>query len=288
MLADAVRSEAYRFVRNRTTALWSVAFVPVAGLIISLFGQIFLKSKMVEIQDARLPPDLIAGGPLDLGQALVSVAGGMANPMTLLFVMIGMATLYAGDYRWETWRLTTARNSRLNLILGKVGVAKLLTLVALLFMLVFGMIGEVGKAIIFARPLTFSMDGETAAKFGELFLLSYVRIVQVGLLGLLAAVMTRSLIAALAVPIVVSVAQGMLANGLPVLGWGPDDWRAHALFPSFSYDVLKAAIVETSPLTPGVGAGDGLWPAIFGLLLWCVAPLVAAIVWFNRQDLSKE
>ncbi|MFC5343851.1 hypothetical protein ACETK8_12255 [Brevundimonas staleyi] len=286
MLADALRSEAYRFAKNRTTAFWSILFFPVTALVIGIAGQVFMKSKMVEIQGANLPPDLIAGGPLDLGQSLVSVATDMANPITLLFVLIGMATLYAGDYRWETWRLTTARNSRLNLILGKVGVAKLLTMVVLLVMLVFGMIGELGKAVIFARPLTISMDGETAAKFGELLLLNYIRIVQVGLLGLLAAVMTRSLIATLFVPIVVSIAQAFVGNFIAFVGWTPQSWQPNLLLPNISYDVLKGAILQTPTLTTGMDSG--VWPAILGLLLWCVVPLVAAIAWFNRQDLSKE
>lgn len=286
MLADAVFSELYRFSKNRTAAFWSIVFVPVVALVVGLGGQVFLKGKMGEIQDARLPPDLIAGGPLDLGQSLVSVAAGLANPMVLLFVLIGMATVYAGDYRWETWRLTSARNSRLNLVLGKVGVAKLLTLVALLVMLAFGLAGELGKAIIFARPVTFSMDGETAVKVGELLLLNYIRIVQVGLLGLLAAVMTRSLIAALFVPIVVSIAQAFAGNFIAFVGWSPTSWQPHALLPNISYDVLKAAILQTpSLMTEG---GDGAWPAVIGLVLWCVVPLIAAIAWFSRQDLSKE
>lgn len=286
MLADALRSEAYRFARNRTTAFWSILFFPITALIIGIAGQVFMKSRMSQIQDANLPPELFAGGPLDLGQSLVSVATSTANPITLLFVMIGMATLYAGDYRWETWRLTTARNSRLNLILGKVGVAKILAITAILVMLAFGMVGELAKAIILSRPVTASMDGETATKLGQMLLLNYVSIVQVGLLGLLAAVMTRSLMAALFVPIVVTIAQAFAGNFIGFLGWTPQSWQAHLLLPNIAYDMLKGAILQTPTLT--TGGGDGVWSAILGLLLWCVAPLVAAIVWFNRQDLSKE
>ena len=39
----------------------------------------------------------------------------------VMFVLIGAATIYAGDYRWETWRLISARNSRVNLLLAKSG-----------------------------------------------------------------------------------------------------------------------------------------------------------------------
>lgn len=289
MLTDALKSEVYRFGKNRTTLLWSIVFFPAVSLVLGLIGQMFIKSKMVEIQGAQLPPGaigkLLAGGPMNLADSLVGLAGELANPMLLLFVLIGAATVYAGDYRWESWRLTTARNTRLNLILGKVGTVKLIALAALLLMLALGLIGEVGKAMIFARPLGFTPTADSTAHFGLLALIAYIRVVQVTLLGLLAAVVTRSLIATLFVPIVVSVAQAIFANFIPMLGWEPSDWRAHALFPGLSYDILKAAILQTPTTDAGSAA---VWAAAIGLTLWCLVPLAAAIAWFSRQDLSKE
>ena len=287
LLPDALRSEAYRFARNRVTLFWSLVFVPVFGLVAGILGQLFLKSRMAEVQGAGLPPEvarlLTASGTLNLGEALPALASGLANPILILFLLIGAATLYAGDYRWESWRLTTARNTRVNLILGKVGVAKVLTLAALVLALLLGLVGEAVQGLIFDRGLGFSLDGDGATQTGLLFLLAYVRVVQITLLGLLAAVMTRSLIATLFVPIVVSLAQAIFANFLPMLGWGADDWRAQFLFPGFAYDTLKAAVESGS-----AAASDGLGLAIVGLALWCIVPLIAAIAWFSRQDLSKE
>jgi len=287
MLFDALRSEAYRFARNRVTLLWSVAFFPVVALVLGTLGQVFIKSKMAEVQGATLPPGvadrLLATGTLNLGASLPTLAADLANPILLLFILIGAATIYAGDYRWESWRLTTARNTRLNLILGKVGVAKLLTLATLILMMVLGLVGEVAKGLIFERSLGFTLTGDGIARTGLLFLLAYVRVVQITLLALLAAVMTRSLIATLFVPIVVSLAQAIFANFIPLLGWGIDDWRTQFLFPGVAYDTLKAAI-ETGT----GGSSDGVGLAITSLALWCVLPLIAAIAWFSRQDLSKE
>lgn len=287
MLADALRSEAYRFTKNRVTLLWSVVFFPVFALVLGTLGQFIIQSKMAEVRDASLPPGvaekLLATGTLNLGESLPVLAGQLPNPILILFILIGAATLYAGDYRWESWRLTTARNTRLNLILGKVGVAKLLTLVTLILMMVLGLVGEVAKGLIFDRSLGFSLSGDNAAHTGLLFVLGYVRIVQITLLGLLAAVMTRSLIATLFVPIVVSLAQAIFANFIPMLGWGIDDWRTQFLFPGVAYDTLKAAI-ET-----GTGmAADGAALAVSSLAFWCIIPLAGAIAWFSRQDLSKE
>ena len=285
MLADAIRSETYRLLQNRTAVFWSVFFVPVIGLVLSTVGFFLLKSKAAQISGGQLPPELSLGGPLDLGQALASNAGDLANPAILAFLLIGAATLYAGDYRWETWRLISARNSRPNLLLGKVGVLKLLTLAAMLVFLLTGALSEVAKAVIFARPLVFTFGATEASQFGLLFLLSFVRVVQFLMISLLAATVTRSLLAALFIPLVVSVGQFFLGQTAPMLGLVPGDWLTQLLLPGTAFETLKALIkggMEAAALP------DGAIKAVISLALWSLAPLAAAIAWFSRQDLSKE
>ncbi|CAN5283420.1 ABC transporter permease [soil metagenome] len=284
MLADSVFSEGYRFLRNRPAVLWSTMFVPVIGLVITVMSQMFLKQRMGEITDARLPPGMLTGGPLNLGEQLVDLAAGLANPMTILFLMIGAAVIYAGDYRWETWRLISARNTRPNLILGKVGIVKLLALTALLIMLVFGFVGEVAKGFIFDRAMSFSLDGAEVGHFLLGLLVSYIRVVQVTLLGLLAAVVTRSLLATMFVPLALSIAQFLLMQSMQLMNWTPTDWYAQFLMPGLATDTLHAAI-KGGMAAPPSGAA---WLATVSLILWCVVPLAAAIGWFSRQDLSKE
>jgi ABC-2 type transport system permease protein len=286
MLADAIRSESYRLLQNRTAVFWSVFFVPVVGLALSTIGFFLLKSKAAQINGGQLPPELSLGGPLDLGQALAGNAGDLANPAILAFLLIGAATLYAGDYRWETWRLISARNSRPNLLLGKVGVLKLLTLAAMLVFLVTGALSEVIKAAIFARPLTFTFGATEAGQFGLLFLLSFVRVVQFLMISLLAATVTRSLLAALFIPLVLGVGQFFLGQMSPMLGLAPTEWLTQLLLPGLAFDTLKALIkggMEAAAMPDGIAI-----KAIVSLVLWSLAPLAAAIAWFGRQDLSKE
>ena len=285
MLADAIRSETYRLLQNRTAVFWSVFFVPVMALAISIIGQLVIQSRAVKINGANLPLGL--GGPLDLGQALVSSAGDLANPAILAFLLIGAATLYAGDYRWETWRLISARNSRPNLLLGKVGVLKLLTLVAMLVFLATGALSEVIKAGVFARPLTFSFGAAEAGQFGLLFLLCFVRAIQFLMISLLAATVTRSLLAALFIPLVLGVGQFFLGGPFaPMLGLEPGDWLTQLLLPGTAFETLKSLIeggMEAAALPDGV-----MIKAIISLALWTLVPLGASIAWFSRQDLSKE
>ncbi|WP_292083330.1 MULTISPECIES: ABC transporter permease subunit [unclassified Brevundimonas] len=287
MLADAIRSESWRLLQNRTAIFWSIFFVPVVGLLVSALGFFLLKSKAAQINGGQLPPELSLGGPLDLGQALASNAGDLANPAILAFLLIGAATLYAGDYRWETWRLISARNSRPNLLLGKVGVLKMLALAAMLIFLLSGALSEVIKAAIFARPLTFTFGATEAGQFGLLFLLSFVRVVQFLMISLLAATVTRSLLAALFIPLVLGIGQFFLGGPFaPLLGLEPGDWLTHLLLPGAAFETLKTLIkggMAATTLPDGVAI-----KAIVSLALWSLAPLGAAIAWFSRQDLSKE
>ncbi|PZT97067.1 MAG: hypothetical protein DI624_11335 [Brevundimonas sp.] len=284
MLADAIRSETYRLSRNRTALFWSVLFVPIMGVLLATVGFVVAKANEAKLV-GKLPPELMKGGPLDLGLALVKSAGDFANPAILMFVLIGAATLYAGDYRWETWRLISARNTRSNLIAGKVVVAVLVIVLATLAALASDVIAGLIQAAVFGRPLAFSMTGGAAADFGLLALTGWARILQFTMLGLLAAVMTRSLLAALFAPLVIGIGQFFLPNILLPMGVTPDGWLLPLLSPGLATDLLKAVIEGgTAADLPDHAAAKGL----LGLGLWIGLPFAAAAAWFNRQDLSKE
>ena len=285
LLPDVLRSEAYRLVRNRMAVFWSVFFVPLLFVLGGLIYHWVNKSKAAELAAAtNLPADLLASAPVNLMDGLGVGVGAMANGAVLVFMLIGAATLYAGDYRWETWRLTSARNSRVNLVLGKVAVFKLAALATMATFLIAGLIFSLTEALIYGKSLTIDPEGFEAGQFVLLVLLAWVRIVQYAMIALLTAVVTRSLLASLFVPVVIGFAQSLLGGpGLPLLGWEPTQWQAQLLLPGLAYDTLKATIAGAP------GQPDGLaLKAIVSLTLWTLAPLAAAIAWFGRQDLSKE
>ena len=290
MLADAIRAEGYRLSKNRTALFWSLAFVPIIAMAIGALTSFVLKGSETKLLgDEKAPPELrqmLVSSPLDLGGAMVSAAADLANPLVLLFVLIGAATIYAGDYRWESWRLISARNSRTNLLLGKLAVVAVMSLVAMLLMLVAGLVENLIKAAVFDRQLTFSMTGAMLGQFLGQFALSWLRIIQFTMMGMLAAVVTRSLLAALFVPLVVGVAQFFSPNMLMPMGLTPDAWLAVLVNPGSAVDAISALV------TGGAEAAalpDGLpLKAWISLALWTFVPLGASIAWFRRQDLSKE
>lgn len=285
MLADAIRSESWRLLKNRTVLSWSLIFVPLVWLAV-LIGGAVIDAKVDRMAD-QLPPQLTsARAALDLGDTLLSAAGQLANPALLAFLLIGAATVFSSDYRWETWRLITARNSRPNLIMGKVGAVKLMTLAGLVLFLAAALLGAAIKGVVLDKDLVFRFGGEEARTFGLLFLLAFVRVVQFLLLSLLTAVLTRSQLAALFVPLVVGVAQAFLVTLAPILGWSAADWQTLLLFPGAAYEALKTVIlggVPTAVLQDGV-----VLRAVASLALWSLVPFSLALWWFSRQDLSKE
>ena len=290
MLVDAIRAEGFRLSRNRTALFWSLAFVPILSVAIGALTNFVLKGSETKILgDEKMPEELKAAlgrGTLDMADAMVTAAGNLANPLVLLFVLIGAATLYAGDYRWETWRLITARNTRVNLLLAKLAVVALLALSAMGFMLVASVIENLIKATVFERSLTFSLTGAMTGQFLGFAGLSWLRILQFAMMGMLAAVVTRSLLAALFVPLVFGIAQFFTPQMLGPMGVMPDAWLSVLVNPGAATDAIQAAIaggVRAAALPDGL-----LLKAWVSLGLWTLAPLAGALAWFRRQDLSKE
>jgi len=286
MLVDALKAESYRFSLNRVLVFVSVLLTP---LLFALGGALFHWVTKTNGEKAAKAANLTVTVPseaVNLGDAFGFAASGCANGFVLICVLIAAATIYAGDYRWETWRLISARNDRTSLILAKVGVVKIIAIVSSLFFLIASVIFGLTQALVYQRGLTFSIAGGELGGIGLTWLLSYVRIVQFTLVGLLAAVMTRSLLAALIAPWALGFLQSIFGQiAPPLLGMDTGGWTMQLLLPGLAYDTLKAAVEGPleAPLTAAV-----VWKSLIGLGLWTVVPLVAALAWFNRQDLSKE
>lgn len=284
MLADAIRAEGYRLSKNRTVVFWSVMFVPLAWLALGLINIVWTRINQPKATEVGLPE--AAGSPLDLAGTMLEAVGIVANPFVMLFVMIAAAILYSGDYRWETWRLVTPRNERLNLLLAKVIAVAGAALATMLLFLLATFIGSVVQALVFDRPLTFAGDLGDVGQFFMLFGLGLVRVMQFTMLALVVAVMSRSLLAALFLPLVVGAAQLALPLVLLPRGIMPHSWAGQLLQPGEAVKALEL-LIAGAPIPPPVGDGLALkaWASI---ALWSLVPLGGAIAWFKRQDLSKE
>lgn len=288
MLVDAIRAEGFRLLKNRVVLFWSVVFPQLLFLTGALIAFSMTKGRVGGSAEAnaKMEAALPSTGLLDVGQSLVGSGDDLANPLILAFILIGAAILYAGDYRWETWRLVTARNTRVNLMLGKVVVFASLAASAILAFILVSIATDFIQAAIFSRPLGFTMS---AADFGHLLAmaaLALVRLIQFVMIGLLAAAVTRSLLAALFVPLVVGVGQAFGALLMPQAGLDPDGWFGILIMPARALGYLNSLIVGGIPASV---VPDGMAAkASLSLILWTLLPFAGALAWFRRQDLSKE
>lgn len=289
MVFDALRAETYRLLKNRAQIFWSVLLVPLLFAVGGVGYHILTKTKGDEAAAAAGLPIALPSAAINLADAIQMGADKGANGALLVFMLIAAATVYAGDYRWETWRLISARNDRVSLILGKVGAMKLLAIAAMLVFTLAAFVFFIAQAVIYQRPVTVQMDATDWGKTALVWLLSYVRIIQYGLIALATGVLTRSLLASLFVPWALGFGQSVL--GAPpvmmLLGLKPDGWPAQLLLPGLAYDSLKNLVVPGIVQLP-METPPPLWPALIGLALWTLLPLALALVWFQKQDLSKE
>jgi len=279
MLADAIAAENLRLTRNRTTFFWGFLFIPLLALVAEIGGRLFMHHD--------LPAELRAL-PVDMADQLVKAFGEAGGAMTILLSLIGAAVLFAGDYRWETWRLLTPRASRTNLFLAKVAVFAQWSLVTILLIGVLDVGVALVGGMIDGNRLTFGLGaGEFARQLLAVALVSWAQLLFAGGLAALAATATRSTIAAIMIPIGSFIGLFLAQNRYPVQDAAADWWKI-LLIPghAFDYGRLFLAGIETLP-GQTIAASAGL-AGIFGMVAWLLIGFGGGLAIFLRQDLSKE
>jgi ABC-2 type transport system permease protein len=279
MLADAIAAENLRLTRNRATFFWGFLFVPLLALVAEIIGRLFMH--------AELPAELRVL-PVDMADQLVEAFGGAGGPMTVLLSLIGAAVLFAGDYRWETWRLLTPRASRTSLFLAKaITFAGWALVTVILIGVLDAMVAWIGGLMDGSR-MTFEMQaGAFVRQLLAVTLVSWVQLLFAGGLAALAATATRSMIAAIMVPIGAFIGLFLLQNRYPVVEAADEGWKillipGHAL----DYGRVYLAGIETLP-GQTLAASVGL-AAVAGMLVWLLIGFGGGLAIFLRQDLSKE
>ena len=251
MLADAIAAERFRLLRDRTALFWGFGFMPLVGFFLAIGGDLFVRTVI------KRP---MPGATLDLAAQVIKALGNGASTMAALFLMIGAASILAGDYRWETWRLRTPRNSRFNLLAAK--------------LIVIG--AAINSKAIVASTLGLS-------EIAGVFVVTWLEAMSLAALAACVAVVARSPMAAVVVCLVVRFVQSILAAALGAMAPEPT-WKVLAI-PAYDADLLRAFV--TAPSHAGPDGGPAGW-ALLVLLGWIAALTAGAIVLFQRQDLTRE
>lgn len=281
MLADAFAAERLRLSKARGLLFWGFLFVPVVSLAISLLGTVMAVVLRRAVGAPGLPLD-----PVDLAK---SASEAMTRtdliPAQLFFVLVA-ATLVADDYRWETWRLVTPRNTRANLLLAKLMTFGLGAAGSILLIAVLSMVGALIDGLVtgdgFTSTYSFATD---LIRLGGSFATSWLELMALAALAVLLTVLTRNAIPAVIGSIGLWAVQMLVIDLITEGRSGPPEVLQFAFLPAFSADVLRTALLAGAPPE----SQPALWPLAFlALALWA-AGFAALAVWaFRRQDLTRE
>lgn len=273
MLADALRAEGMRFLRQRGALFWGFGFFPALTLILALATAFFVRRNIHQK----------APGAASVAENIFRNLHTANIPLDQLFVVLAAAALFASDYRWETWRLFTPRNSRANLLLGKLIVYALACLGGLVLLALSGLLQTLLVAAIDGSAAALpSLDGAFLSQLGLAFATAWLDLMLLGELALLVAVLTRSNIAAVIVPFALSCVQSFVMGLLPASVRVDPPLKLLLLMPSLSVDMLRGAPAPVGEATANTILAGAI---VAGWLL----ALGGASIWlFRRQDLTRE
>ncbi len=281
MLADAFAAERLRLGKARGLLFWGFLFVPVVSLAFGLLGTVMTLVTRKAVGAAGLPLT-----PNDLAKAASEAMTQTDLIPVQLFFMLAAAALVADDYRWETWRLVTPRNTRANLLLAKlmtfgVGAAGSILLIAILSM-VSALIDGLATGDGFASTYSFTND---LIRLGGSFATSWLELMAMAALAMLLTVLTRNAIPAVIGSIGLWAVQMLAIDRITQRLTEPPEVFHYAFLPAFSADVLRTALLAGAPPDSQPAA----WPLAFlALALWTAGFAALAVVAFRRQDLTRE
>lgn len=288
MLADAFAAERLRFFKARGTVFWSVAFVPLVSILIGLIQGLLMRNLLGKAAAAGNPAAALGRAPVSLLNQAVEAVSSSNFFIVQLFFLIAASAILAGDYRWETWRFLTPRNTRANLLLGKIATFGLVAVIGLVLLAVGGIVSGLLSAVLTGADVVWqAAEGNTNAQLAGMFGIAFLEMMALGALAAVIAVATRAGLAALLVPVGVWIVQGFTVSQLQK---GFDNPLQPPLpdligLPVLQSDLLKAALSQPQMgVTPDIN-----WPlALVALIAW-IAALTALAIWlFQRQDFTRE
>jgi ABC-2 type transport system permease protein len=276
MILQALRAELLKLSLNRWSLFWAFGFVPIFKLLSGIGLNLFVRTSF---RGVAIP---------NIAAPLASTLDGLSaygNLFLELFAISGAAILFAGEYRWETWRAILPRNSRTAILIAKLVVFAICAVVSILLCglagVLVGLIDMGMKDAIVIWPKAGAGGILTALALG--FAATLLQLMAAAGLVMLVAVFSRAMIASIIAPFIILVAAEIAATLLRI----PDTDLIGAGLPS----TAGRAIRELARANLGNPDAYGLnlaLPGAAALALWSIALSVAAMVMFRRQDLSKE
>jgi ABC-2 type transport system permease protein len=275
MIGEAFSAEWVKALRQRRALFWSYIFPPLVGVVVGLI-------QLLWAHNAN--PELAAMGHPSLIKPMLDAAGQCRNPFVILFLILGAANLFAGEYRWLTWRYQLVRNTRVNILSAKLMVFVLLCGISLLLFMFGGLLlAVIDSALNGSAFRPFPSGGGVAVLAASG--LALLDLAGLGALVALASVFTRTLTGAIISIIVFLLVMVFAEQQLVMHGvmW------IQPYLPGLAYDRLSSMALSLAGQIPSnaLQPGGPLAPLLTELG-WLAVPAVLAGLIFVRQDLSRE
>lgn len=269
MIGQALRAEIFKLLRNRWTFFWAFGFMPLFALLSGIAEETLTRA--------------YTGDPLAYANPIRYAYDGLSSMQASifqLFAIVGAAILFAGEYRWETWRAILPRTDRTAILIAKLTVYALAIAACILACGIARFIVGLYDAMLTGHadwpenPALALLTG-----FGAAFL----QLMVTGALTMFVAIVSRSLMAAIVAPLVILVALD-LASLRFRLETG-ELWLA--ALPNFGGRAGREYGLALLGEPDAIGLHLAV-PGAFAMILWTLVFAGAAIAVFLMQDLSRE
>jgi ABC-2 type transport system permease protein len=282
-MLDAISAETLKLTRHK--ASWFLVWIYPLGL--ALIFLLAIGAALFVDQ----PPSHDSLRQWVAGTAIIWSLPG--NTLGRYLIAAFVAVAVAGEYGWNTWKLIVPHRSRTVLIAAKYIVVTLLLAAAFLLSAVVTTLGtwihalaggdSIPAGITFGLLLKAHGAGALAALAPALLTIGYAS---------LAAVLTRSTIAALVVSLVAVSVEQLLFGFAPLLYFKAPGliWFLHHVLPGYHLANLKHWIAEGAPLEsmfPTAGVVALGWPvSLAAMAAWIGGLAALTLASFRRQDIN--
>jgi len=276
MILQALRSEILKLTGNRWSLFWAFGFIPLFTLVMGVLFETFVRSS------ASTGP--LANFSLPMNAALDGL-GAFNNAFLQIFPISGAAILFAGEYRWETWRAILPRNERSAILLAKLITFALAVGAGIILSGLLGWLVSVYDMVILrAAPHWPRADaGEVVLALLIAFGGSFLQMMASASLVMLAAIVSRAMMASIIAPFMILIAAALLASRVRL----PTADLSASIFPNLAGTGIDQMARAIAGDPDAVGVHLAL-PGAAALVIWCIVLSAAAVALFRHQDLSRE
>jgi hypothetical protein len=283
-MLDALSAERLKLTRHKAT--WFLVWLyPI------LFFVLFSASVLFALAQAGAPVRPVTASAWLQQTAMIWKLPGQTIGRYLIAAYV--AVVFAGEYGWNTWKLIVPHRSRASLIAAKFAMIFLLFFVALALTAAISLLFTWLEGSVRGRPIPvgvtaaaiFQAQGRAALSGLAPFLFTLASVS-------LAAVLTRSMIAALIIGVVLATIEQLFVKLGPFLSvYAPSlIWSLYHALPGYHLANLQSWVADgvalRTPFPDGRVVALGWTTSLAIAAAWIAALAAGTFAAFRRQDIN--